>query len=35
MKFNMKLYIKKKKYKKKIQHRIQKDDDFEELITYY
>lgn len=35
MKFNMKLYIKKKKYKKKIQHRIQKDDVFEELITYY
>ena len=35
MKFNMKLYIKKKKYKNKIQHRIQKEDSFDELITYY
>ena len=35
MKFNMKLYIKNKKNKKKIQHRIQKDDSFDELITYY
>ena len=35
MKFNMKLYIKNKKNKKKIQHRIQKKDSFDELITYY